>query len=177
MQYNDVLRHTATLHLSLVYPRLLELTDTGPGVGVSSAECRWRLLEKARIHNSDKVLRIHRAREDSGQNEAERINARDALSDAITYNKTPIKSKKVKRKTQSVRKMENNIAKLLIKKSGKGVWPTPWIAYKEVWPSLFGAHFHWWPPPPYFEASSIPSPHQEKTYLPLVAKKKKEKNR
>ena len=121
MQYNDVLRHTATLHLSLVYPRLLELTDTGPGVGVSSAECRWRLLEKARIHNSDKVLRIHRAREDSGQNEAERINARDALSDAITYNKTPIKSKKVKRKTQSVRKMENNIAKLLIKKSGKGV--------------------------------------------------------
>ena len=65
------------------YPRLLELTYAGPGVGVSSAECRWRLLEKARIHNSDKVLRIHRAREDSGQNEAERLNAciGDALCD------------------------------------------------------------------------------------------------
>ena len=35
-------------------------------------------------HNCDKVLRIHRAREDSGQNKAERINAGDALSDAIT---------------------------------------------------------------------------------------------
>lgn len=38
-------------------------------------KCRWHLLEKARIHNSDKVLRIHQAREDSGQNEAERLNA------------------------------------------------------------------------------------------------------
>ena len=83
MQCNDVLRHIATLQLPPVYQRLLELTDAGPGVGVSSAECRWRLLEKARIHNSDKVLRIHRAREDSGQNEAERLNAciGDALCD------------------------------------------------------------------------------------------------
>ena len=53
MQCNDVLRHIATLQVPPVYPRLLELTDAGPGVGVSSAECRWRLLEKARIHNSD----------------------------------------------------------------------------------------------------------------------------
>ena len=65
---------------------MLELTDAGPGVGVSSAECRWRLLEKARIHNSDKVLRIHRARDNSGQNEAERLNAciGDALCDRGT---------------------------------------------------------------------------------------------
>ena len=70
MQCNDVSRHIATLQLPSVYPRLLALTDAGPGVGVSSAECRWRLLEKTRLLNSDKVLRIHRAREDSGQNEA-----------------------------------------------------------------------------------------------------------
>ena len=41
MQCNDVLRHIATLHLSLVYPRLLGLSVASPGVGVSSAECRW----------------------------------------------------------------------------------------------------------------------------------------
>ena len=83
MQCNDILRHIASFQLPPVYPWMLELTDGGPGVGVSSAECRWRLLEKARIHNSDKVLRIHRAREDSGQNEAERLNAciGDALCD------------------------------------------------------------------------------------------------
>ena len=59
------------------------LGDAGPGVGVSSAECRWRLLEKTRIHNTDKVLRIHRVREDLGQNEVERLNAciGDALCD------------------------------------------------------------------------------------------------
>ena len=55
MQSNDILRHIASFQLPPVYPWMLELTDAGPGVGVSSAECRWRLLEKARIHNSDKV--------------------------------------------------------------------------------------------------------------------------
>ena len=66
-----------------MYPRLLELTDAVPGVGVSSAESRIRILEKARIHGNEKVLRIHRAREDLGQNEAERLNAciGDALCD------------------------------------------------------------------------------------------------
>lgn len=82
-QCDEVLRRIACIRLPPVYPRLLELTDAGPGVGVSSAECRMRMLEKARIHGSDKVLRIHRAREDSGQNEAERLNAciGDALCD------------------------------------------------------------------------------------------------
>ena len=49
MQCNDVLRHIANLQLPPVYPRPLKLTDAGPGVGESSAECKWRLLEKARI--------------------------------------------------------------------------------------------------------------------------------
>ena len=82
-QCHEVLRRIACLRLPPVYPRLLELTDAGPGVGVSSAESRMRILEKARIHGSEKVLRIHQAREDSGQNEAERLNAciGDALCD------------------------------------------------------------------------------------------------
>ena len=74
-QCDEVLTIIACLRLPPVYPRLLELTDAGPGVGVSSAESRMRILEKARIHGNEKVLRIHRAREDSGQNEAERDRA------------------------------------------------------------------------------------------------------
>ena len=41
-----------------VYPRLLELTGVGPGVGVSSAECRLRMLEKARIYGTVKYLKF-----------------------------------------------------------------------------------------------------------------------
>lgn len=50
---------------------------------MSSAETRIQILKKARIHRNEKVLKIHRAREDSGQNEAERLNAciGDALCD------------------------------------------------------------------------------------------------
>ena len=66
MQCHDILRHIASFQLPPVYPWMLELTDTGPEVGVSSAECRWHLLEKARIHNSDKVLRIHQAKRGFG---------------------------------------------------------------------------------------------------------------
>ena len=44
---------------------------------------------------------------------------------------------------------QNDITKILIKKIlGKVcIPPPPWIPYKEVWPSPFGAHFHWWPSP------------------------------
>ena len=82
-QCDELLRRIACLRLPPVYPRLLELTDAGPGVGMSSAESRIRILEKARMHGNEKVLRIHRAREVSGQNEAERLNAciGDALCD------------------------------------------------------------------------------------------------
>ena len=82
-QCDEVLRMIACLRLPPVYPRLLELTDAGPGVGVSSAESRIRIIERARMHGNEKILRIHRAREDSGQNEAERLNAciGDALCD------------------------------------------------------------------------------------------------
>ena len=84
MQCNDILRHIAYFQLPPVYPWMLKLIDASPGVSVSSTECGWRLLEKARIHNSDKVLRIHRARKDSCQlNEADRLNHDACIGDTL----------------------------------------------------------------------------------------------
>ncbi|VDI79877.1 Hypothetical predicted protein [Mytilus galloprovincialis] len=59
---------------------ITELTDAGPGVGFSNLEVRFRMTEIARIHSSDRRLRIHRER-----NEVERTNsAIDALVDGAT---------------------------------------------------------------------------------------------
>ena len=69
------------LCLSLVKPRWADLTDAGPGVGVSNYEVRFRDPELARIHNSDYRVRCHRSRGDSGQGEADRTNS--AISDAL----------------------------------------------------------------------------------------------
>lgn len=63
------------MNLPPVYSDILKTTDAGPGVGCSNVEVRFRDLEIARIHDSDRVNRVHRARDDSGQNEAERSNA------------------------------------------------------------------------------------------------------
>ena len=64
-----------------ICPRVLILTDAGPGVGISNYEQRFRDAELARIQNSDYRIKIHRSREDSGQNEAERTNS--VIGDAI----------------------------------------------------------------------------------------------
>ena len=49
--------------------RVLTLTDAGPGVGISNYEQRCRCdAELARIQWSDYRIKIHRSREDSGQN-------------------------------------------------------------------------------------------------------------
>ena len=69
------------LCLPPVKPRWADLTDAGPGVGVSNYEVRFRDAELARIHNSDYRVRCHRSRGDSGQGEAERTNS--AISDAL----------------------------------------------------------------------------------------------
>ena len=60
---------------------ILKATDAGPGVCVSNVEVRFRDVEIARMHFSDRVNRIHCAPGDSGQNEAERSNA--AIGDAL----------------------------------------------------------------------------------------------
>ena len=69
------------LELPRVKPRWCDLSDAGPGVGVSNLEVRFRDAEMARIWNSDYRVRVHRARKDSGQGEAERTNA--AVGDAV----------------------------------------------------------------------------------------------
>jgi hypothetical protein len=57
------------------------LSDAGPGVEVSNNEVKFRDAEMCRIFKSDYRIRIHRAREDSAQGEAERTNS--ASGDAI----------------------------------------------------------------------------------------------
>ncbi|CAH3040108.1 unnamed protein product, partial [Pocillopora meandrina] len=69
------------LCLPPVKPRWADLTDAGPGVGVSNYEVRFRDAELARVHNSDYRVRCHCSRGDSGQGEAERTNS--AISDAL----------------------------------------------------------------------------------------------
>lgn len=51
-QCDGVLRKIACLRLPPVNPRLPELTDAGPILGVSSAESRIRILGKARMHGT-----------------------------------------------------------------------------------------------------------------------------
>ena len=63
------------LNLPHVKTDVLKLTDAGPGMRCINIEVRCRDAEMAKILNSDRVNRVHRARDDSGQNEAERSNA------------------------------------------------------------------------------------------------------
>jgi len=62
-------------------PRVLELTDAGPGVGKSNRDVRFRAAEKVLIQNLDLFTRIHRATGDC-QNEVERTQS--AVGKAIT---------------------------------------------------------------------------------------------
>jgi hypothetical protein len=78
---NKLLQKISEYKLAPVKPNILELTDGGPGVGVSNFEVRFRDAEIAMLHKSDRRTRIHRATNDSGQNEAERSNA--CIGDAL----------------------------------------------------------------------------------------------
>ena len=69
------------LCLPAVKSRWADLTDAGPGVGVSNYDVRFRDAELARIHNSGYRLLCHRSRGDSGQGKAERANS--AIADAV----------------------------------------------------------------------------------------------
>ena len=64
-----------SFHLPSLCDDILDLTDAGPGVGISNLQVRYRDAEIARMHRSKRRNRIHRARNDSSQNEAERTNA------------------------------------------------------------------------------------------------------
>ena len=67
-------------------PKWADLTDAGPGVGVSNYLVRFRDAEMARLYNSDYRVRCHRSRGDSGQGEAERTNS--AIEDSIVDGET-----------------------------------------------------------------------------------------
>ena len=69
------------LQLPPVKPRVVFLTDAGPGVGVSNFEVKFRDAELARMYNSGYRIRLHRSRGDSGQGEAEQTNS--AIADSI----------------------------------------------------------------------------------------------
>ena len=69
------------LQLPRIKPRWADLTDAGPGVGVSNFGVRFRGAEIACMFNSDYRIRCHRSRGDSGQGEAERTNS--AIGDAV----------------------------------------------------------------------------------------------
>ena len=78
---NEILAFIKRLDLPAVKPRWADVTDAGPGVGVSNFEVRFRDAEMALIHNSDYRVRIHNSRDGSGDNEAERTNS--AIGDSI----------------------------------------------------------------------------------------------
>jgi hypothetical protein len=69
---SEILLRIERLQLPPMCCDVLKATDAGPGVGVSNIEVRFRDVETARMHSSDRVNCIHR---DSGQNEPERSNA------------------------------------------------------------------------------------------------------
>jgi hypothetical protein len=78
---STVLHIIDDLKCSPVKPRVIYLTDAGPGVGVSNFEVKFRDIELARMYNSDYRVRVNRSRGDSGQGEAERTNS--AIADSI----------------------------------------------------------------------------------------------
>lgn len=81
MRCQDIFSFVSDLKLPPVRPKWADLTDAGPGVGISNLEVRFRDAEFARVHCKDYRVRVHRSRGDSGQNEAERTNS--AIGDSI----------------------------------------------------------------------------------------------
>ncbi|CAB4000377.1 nuclease HARBI1 [Paramuricea clavata] len=79
--FQELLLTLAELKLPIVQPRWCDLTDAGPGVGVSNFEVKFRDAELCRIFNSDHRIHVHHSRGDSGQNEAERTNS--AIGDVV----------------------------------------------------------------------------------------------
>lgn len=54
-------------------PRIVDLTDAGPGVGITNHEVSFRIAQEIRICKYDFYIRHHLAPGDSSQNEVERI--------------------------------------------------------------------------------------------------------
>ncbi len=76
-----ILQTVGELELQKTKPRCCDLSDAGPGVGISNFEVRFRDAEICRMFESDYRIRLHRSRGDSGQGKSERTNS--AISDAV----------------------------------------------------------------------------------------------
>eukprot|EP00112_Aurelia_sp_Birch-Aquarium-sp1_P004821 Seg1546.11 transcript_id=Seg1546.11/GoldUCD/mRNA.D3Y31 product="hypothetical protein" protein_id=Seg1546.11/GoldUCD/D3Y31 len=68
--------------------RIIDLTDAGPGVGITNREVRFRTIQEVRIAQYDYYIRHHLAPGDSSQNEVERIQSYvgDAICDGAGIN-------------------------------------------------------------------------------------------
>jgi len=82
----ELLNLFSSFGLPIIKARVIELTDAGPGVGCNNNEVQFRLAERILIHNLNKLVRVHRARGDSRQNEAERTIA--SIVDALVTGET-----------------------------------------------------------------------------------------
>ena len=84
----DIVSIMRELKLPLVKPKWCDLTDAGPGVGISNFEVKFRDVELCKMFRSDYRIRVHRSRGDSGQGEAERTNSAigDSVVDGATIN-------------------------------------------------------------------------------------------
>ena len=78
LKFLDVMNNLA---LPIIKPRWFENSDAGPGVGVSNFEVRFRDAELSILYDRDYSCRVHSARGNSGDNEAERTNS--AVGDSI----------------------------------------------------------------------------------------------
>ena len=82
MKCQEFISFVSDLKLPPVRSEWAGLIDAGPGVGVSNLEVRFREAGQfARVHCSDYRVRVHRSRDDSSQNEAERT--KSSISDSI----------------------------------------------------------------------------------------------
>ena len=72
-----------SLELPMMRPRVVDLTDAGPGVGINNYEVFYRMAQESLICNYDYYARVHLAPGDSSMNEVERIQSSvgDAMAD------------------------------------------------------------------------------------------------
>ena len=76
-----VIHEIGALPLPQLRPRVVDLTDAGPGVGINNHEVYYRIAQEVLICKYDHYSRIHLAPGDSSQNEVERIQS--SVGDAI----------------------------------------------------------------------------------------------
>ena len=110
---SSLIKTVSELKLPATKPRVLELTDAGPGVGISNRDVKFRAAEKVIIDNLDFYSRVHRATGDC-QNEFERTQAAvgkafvDGGSIQWEYKKVDIHDENVKKNVcRRIRRIRN----------------------------------------------------------------------